>query len=294
MKAHPLLPAPGIRPRAFSDEAAVPLQRFRNDAAARRAVSARLFEVDPRGRAHGSEGSPSSLTTTAKRCGAGRPTVGERQSGGKSASIRSVSCRREGSSTPRETWCRKTVRRGSAHAEIALHLFGEPSFAEEEPRPGWKPDRIGGVPVRHQRHASGRCAAPGRKARCRLSAYVAGPTGVSEERNTVGDVLSIQRYDTQGKLVSRERRRGDDVLDREDFVFRPDSRAPPQLPGKAAAEGRVIDRRYDESGRLVSETTTEKGAANEDVSYTRDDKGRVIARNRRGSIGLEHVEIHPR
>lgn len=126
----------------------------------------------------------------------------------------------------------------------------------------------------------------GPKGDTRLSAYVAGPTGVSEERDSVGDFLSIERYDTQGNLVSRERRSGDDVLDREDFVFRPDSRdllsSREKLP-----RGKVIDRRYDESGRLVSETTTEKGATVDEVSYTRDEKGRVIARNRRSPTGLE-------
>jgi antitoxin component YwqK of YwqJK toxin-antitoxin module len=125
------------------------------------------------------------------------------------------------------------------------------------------------------------------KGEVQVSSYVAGPSGVSEERNTVGDVLSIQRYDTEGKLVSRERRRGDDVLDREDFVFRPDSALLLSSREKQPPEGRVIDRRYDESGRLVSETMTAKGAAVEDVSYMRDEKGRVIAKNRRSPTGLE-------
>jgi hypothetical protein len=51
--------------------------------------------------------------------------------------------------------------------------------------------------------------------------------------------------------------------------------------------GRVIDRLYDESGRLLTETMTEKGATVEDTSYTHDEQGRVISRSRRSSAGLE-------
>jgi hypothetical protein len=121
----------------------------------------------------------------------------------------------------------------------------------------------------------------------RLSSYVSGPTGVSEERNTVGDILSVLRYDTQGRLASREQRRGDDTLVREDFIYRSDSQSLLSSREKSPAQGRVIDRRYDESGRLVSETTTEKGTVTEDVVSTRDEKGRVIAKGRRSSTGLE-------
>ena len=121
----------------------------------------------------------------------------------------------------------------------------------------------------------------------RLSAYVSGPTGVSEERNTVGDILSVLRYDTQGRLVSREQRRGDDTLVREDFIYRSESPYLLSSQEKTPAKGRVTDRRYDESGRLASETTTEKGAVTEEVAFTRDEKGRVIAKGRRSAGGLE-------
>ena len=121
----------------------------------------------------------------------------------------------------------------------------------------------------------------------RFSSYVSGPTGVSEERNTVGDVLSILRYDTQGRLVSREQRRGDDMLVREDFIYRSESQFLLSSREKAPAQGRVIERRYDESGRLVSETTTEKGAVIVEVTLTRDEKRQVIEKGRRSATGLE-------
>jgi antitoxin component YwqK of YwqJK toxin-antitoxin module len=121
----------------------------------------------------------------------------------------------------------------------------------------------------------------------RFSSYVAGRTGVSEERNSVGDVLSTQRYDTQGRLVSREQRRGDDVLVREDFLFRPDSAFLLSSREAAPAGKKVTDRRYDEAGRLISETTTEKGAVVEEIVTTRDEKGRVTVKTRRTPAGLE-------
>jgi hypothetical protein len=121
----------------------------------------------------------------------------------------------------------------------------------------------------------------------RYSSYVAGRAGVSEERNSAGDVLSVQRYDTQGRLVSREQRRGDDVLVREDFLFRPDSAFLLSSRETVPSAKKVTERRYDEAGRLVSETTTEKGAVAEEIVITRDEKGRVTAKTRRTPAGLE-------
>jgi YD repeat-containing protein len=121
----------------------------------------------------------------------------------------------------------------------------------------------------------------------RFSSYVAGPTGVSEERNSVGDVLSIQRYDTQGRLVSREQRKGDELIMKEDFVFRPDSQSLLSSRQTMPPQKRAIERSYDEAGNLVSETTTEKGAAVEEIAFARDEKGRVTSRTRRSPSGLE-------
>jgi hypothetical protein len=127
----------------------------------------------------------------------------------------------------------------------------------------------------------------GANGEARFSSYVAGPTGVSEERNSVGDVLSVQRYDTRGRLVSREQRKGDEVIVKEDFVFRPDSQFLRSSLETRPLQKRAIERAYDEAGNLVSETTTEKGAAVEETSFARDEKGRVTSRSRRSPTGLE-------
>lgn len=121
----------------------------------------------------------------------------------------------------------------------------------------------------------------------RFSSYVSGRSGLSEERNSVGDVLSVQRYDTQGRLVSREQRQGDEILVREDFLFRPDSGVLLSSQETVPVGKKVTDRRYDEAGRLVSETTAEKGTVVEEILTTRDEKGGVTARTRRTPAGLE-------
>ena len=121
----------------------------------------------------------------------------------------------------------------------------------------------------------------------RLSAYVVGPAGVSNERTTAGDELFIARYDTRGRVASRETQRGDQTVSREDFTFRPDSDHLLSSLKKLPAEGRLIDRRYDEAGKLVSETTRAGGTVVEEIAYARDADGRMTGKTRRTAEGRE-------
>ena len=121
----------------------------------------------------------------------------------------------------------------------------------------------------------------------RLSAYVFGPAGLSEERNTGSDVLFIARYDTRGRVTDREQRRGDQTLSREDFTYRADGDHLLSSVERLPAQDVVVERAYDEEGRLSSEKSRTAGAAGEEISYERDDQGRLIGKTRRSPVGLE-------
>jgi antitoxin component YwqK of YwqJK toxin-antitoxin module len=121
----------------------------------------------------------------------------------------------------------------------------------------------------------------------RLSSYVFGPAGLTEERNATRDVTFVARYDTRGRLASREQRRGDATLSREDFTYRADSdhlqSSLVTLPGR----NEQVVRHYDEEGRLVSENRRASGELAEEIAYTRDEKGRMTGKSRRTPAGLE-------
>jgi YD repeat-containing protein len=121
----------------------------------------------------------------------------------------------------------------------------------------------------------------------RLSAYVFGPAGLTEERNSSRDVTFVARYDTSGRLASREQRRGDAMLSREDFTYRADSDRLASSVEKLPAQNEQVERRYDEEGRLVSETRRSGAAVAEESAYARDEKGRLTGRTRRTAAGLE-------
>jgi len=121
----------------------------------------------------------------------------------------------------------------------------------------------------------------------RISSYVFGPAGLSEERTSSTDTLFISRYDAQGRLSSREKRKGDKTLSREDFTYQEGKDAPHTSTETLPSEGRTIERLYDASGALASETSSTTGAAAEQITYTRDDKGQVISKSRRSARGME-------
>jgi hypothetical protein len=52
-------------------------------------------------------------------------------------------------------------------------------------------------------------------------------------------------------------------------------------------EGRTVERLYDASGAVTVESSSVSGASPEETSYTRNDKGELIARSRRSPRGME-------
>jgi YD repeat-containing protein len=120
-----------------------------------------------------------------------------------------------------------------------------------------------------------------------LSSFTFGSGGLAEERNTIGDTLFIARYDARGRVTSREQRKGGDRVLREDFTYRPDTDTLLSSRENAPPEGRVTDRRYDDAGRLIGETTSVRGVDAEVISYVHDDQGRVTAKTRRSPAGQE-------
>jgi antitoxin component YwqK of YwqJK toxin-antitoxin module len=121
----------------------------------------------------------------------------------------------------------------------------------------------------------------------RTSSYVFGPAGLSEERTSSKDTLFISRYDARGRLTSREKRKGDQTLSREDFSYRLETDALLKSTERLPLEGKTIERLYDAAGRLASEAATVSGAVVEESTYTRNDQGGVTARSRRSSRGME-------
>jgi hypothetical protein len=120
-----------------------------------------------------------------------------------------------------------------------------------------------------------------------LSAYVKGTAGLSEERVSMADALYIKRFDARTRVISREQRIGGATVLREDFTFRPDSDLLLSSREERPVEGTVIERGYDEQGRLATETTTGKDAAPQSILYTRDENGGIRQKSSRGPNGYE-------
>ncbi|HVO40857.1 MAG TPA: hypothetical protein VMV03_17635 [Spirochaetia bacterium] len=121
----------------------------------------------------------------------------------------------------------------------------------------------------------------------RDSAFVAGSSGLSEERNRIGDTTFVSRYDTRGRLIEEERRDQDGAASTEEFAYRENTDHLAASVEKEPRSGRVTERRYDKDGRLVSETMSAGGKVTEETAYALDGKGREIGRERRSAAGLE-------
>jgi hypothetical protein len=120
-----------------------------------------------------------------------------------------------------------------------------------------------------------------------VSSAVAGPSGISEQVVATGVTRQVIRYDADGRIIEKERRTSDAVVSREQFRYRPDSDFLESSTEELPAEGGTIERRYDEAGKIVSEVSTARGGAVEEVLFTRNDKGRLVAKSRRAAAGLE-------
>jgi antitoxin component YwqK of YwqJK toxin-antitoxin module len=103
----------------------------------------------------------------------------------------------------------------------------------------------------------------------------------------MGGSLFVERYDPNGKLVSRERRDAGVAVSIEDFVYDAESHILTSSVERLPAENRRVERRYDSAGRLSQETMRVKGTVQEVVGYERDKNGKVTSKTRRSSEGLE-------
>jgi hypothetical protein len=119
------------------------------------------------------------------------------------------------------------------------------------------------------------------------SRFFSGSSGLAQERNAVGSALFIARYDTRGHVVSRERREADELVSREDFIFRPDSDALLSSVERLPREGRTSRRQYDEKGRLLLENVSGPGNTSERIDYIWDENDRASAKKRHSAAGLE-------
>lgn len=121
----------------------------------------------------------------------------------------------------------------------------------------------------------------------RESSFVSGSTGLSEERNEIDDIAFISRYDNRGRVIEKVKQGKDGVISTEELQYQEDSDHLLSSMEKEHGSGRTTERRYDKDGRLASETVTSGKKVLEENTYTRDDKGREIARMRRSPAGLE-------
>ncbi len=118
------------------------------------------------------------------------------------------------------------------------------------------------------------------------ASVVAGSGGVFELRTGSADGAIITRYDSRGRLASREERSADAVVTREDFTYSA-SGALSASTERRPADGTTIQRSYDAKGLVIQETTTSRSGSAVVDSWTRDPDGHVLSRTRRGPKGLE-------
>jgi YD repeat-containing protein len=119
-----------------------------------------------------------------------------------------------------------------------------------------------------------------------LTSVVSGPAGLSEDRSSMGGALFVERYGVDGRMVSRERRVDGQAISVEDFTY---DAAGALTSSRESRPGEkwLVERGYDDAGRLSQETTTVKGTVTQTDSYERDGKGREISKLRRSTEGLE-------
>jgi len=119
-----------------------------------------------------------------------------------------------------------------------------------------------------------------------VSAWVAGRSGLSEQRSIMDGSVFVQRYDPDGRLVDREKLVNGTLASVEAFVYASSGKlqsSSEQRPAEAA----VIQRDFDAEGRLAQETTRVQEVVRETSTWEYDAGGKVTARTRRGPDGLE-------
>jgi hypothetical protein len=120
-----------------------------------------------------------------------------------------------------------------------------------------------------------------------VSSWVAGRSGLAEQRSLVDANLFVERYDPQGRLIERQKQADGTTVSVEVFSYDPGSGKLASSMERMTVNATVIERRYDTEGRLSLETTRVNDALKDTEAWERDGKGRVTARTRRSSEGLE-------
>lgn len=120
-----------------------------------------------------------------------------------------------------------------------------------------------------------------------VSAWVAGRSGLVEQRTLVDGTLFLERYDADGRLVDRERLVNGTVVSVEVFSYDPGSGKLASSTERQPADAMVTERGYDAEGRLAGETVRVQDAVKEASTWERDARGKVITRTRRSADGLE-------
>jgi antitoxin component YwqK of YwqJK toxin-antitoxin module len=119
------------------------------------------------------------------------------------------------------------------------------------------------------------------------SAYVAGSEGVSEERDRVGEITYVTRFDKKGRMVNEDQLKDEDLVSRVQFVYRADSRVLLSSTEQRPSEKSLIERSYDEKGLLVNEKHSIGGAPTEEIDNVWDSEGHNTAKRRRSAAGIE-------
>ena len=120
-----------------------------------------------------------------------------------------------------------------------------------------------------------------------VTSVVSGPTGISEDRSSLGGALFVERFDLDGRMIDRERRVDGETVSVEDFTYDAASGDLVSSRESRPTDGLLVERRYDDAGRLSQETMTVNGTVTETDSYEHDGKGREISKLRRSAAGLE-------
>jgi len=121
----------------------------------------------------------------------------------------------------------------------------------------------------------------------RVSAFVAGRSGPSEEWNRNGDDLFVARFDQRGRTTEREHRKGKDLVSQESFIYEGDTDKLHSSVENRPLEGNVLTSTYDDEGRLMAQSVSAGQKVVEETGFTRDEKGRMTRKSRRSAAGLE-------
>jgi hypothetical protein len=119
------------------------------------------------------------------------------------------------------------------------------------------------------------------------SIYFSGGEGVREERNTTRGITLVVRYDENGRTVGKERWEGEELSIREQYVFRDKSNILESSTETLFPKGTITEKRYDEKGQILTETTTEDAKVVAETDYSWDDRGHNTSKRRRSPEGIE-------